>query len=134
MIKYHIRVMTLAAVAFAAGCAGVKARETALMPAMSVAWSTMIAPNIEAALVDSTLSAETVRTIRGGVKDVQQLLDTGVAGNGPAIAFVWTILEPIARDGINLRITRGEIGPNGAIVLRETLRQFSLRLSQLVGN
>ncbi len=116
-----MKILPIALLALLAACAGTKAREHVLMPAMALAWSTVIAPHAE----------------RGGasaadVAAVQVLLDSGDRDAAPAIAAAWLVLERDALRGINLRLAAGEIGPNGASILRETLRQFTARVAQLL--
>lgn len=112
---------TMLTAVIATSCAGTKARENVLMPAMALAWSTVIAPHAERG------GADVVQ-----LDNVQVLLDSGDRDAAAAIAAAWLSLREDALRGIDLRLAVGEIGPNGANVFRETVRQFTARVAQLL--
>ena len=102
------------------GCAGVAARENVLMPAMSAAWSVEIGPALLRAGADARV-----------VADVQTLLDSGDVSAVGSISAAVDALRGVYLDSIASDLAAGRIGPNGAAILRETLRQFELNLFKL---
>ena len=131
-MKRALIAITLGAVLMlSAACAGVKARENVLMPAMSMAWTVVVTPLVERSLAADPPSDAETAAIRDGLLKVRDLLDSGDVDKASAIQEVWRIVWPMAIAGVRARIDAGEIGVNGGAILMETLRQFNDRLKQL---
>lgn len=107
-------------------CAGMKARENVLVPAMKMAW-VGISSDIDASI--SLLTVDAASIVRSKQKLMADVLD---AGDIPRILMLdWRILHGAALIGIILRLKRGEIGPGVAASLRERLRMFTRALEEL---
>lgn len=109
------------AVVLLAGCAGMKARENVLLPTMALAFSTVIAPIIEASDPSSDVLLA-VSAVRAALE----------AGDGEAVSAAWAVLEPAVLAAIDRRVDRGEIGPGVAGSLKEAVRLFGLQVVRLL--
>lgn len=113
-----------------AACAGVKARETVLMPAMAQAWSTPLMKQVEAAAVAGLPEGVDPAAVREKAAAMQIALDSGdryAVNSGD-----WAMLRSAALAGIQARVKAGEIGPGVGLSLVETVRQFDQRMTQLL--
>lgn len=119
----HIRTyLTIGALLIATACAGIRARENVLMPAMAQAFATVIRPNAEAAAEPPAVELDRAR----------EILDSGDRTLAPELLGLWTeSILPAFVEGINARFEAGEIGPGVARSLMETTRQFELNLMRL---
>jgi len=119
----HIRTyFAIGALLIATACAGIKARENVLMPAMLQAFATVIQPTAERA---AEVPVEELARVR-------EILETQDRTLAPELLGLWTeSVLPAFIDGLNVRLEAGEIGPGVARSLIETTRQFELNLMRL---
>lgn len=116
----------LAAIVMLAGCAGMKAREHVLLPAMKMAW-VGISSDIDVGL--ATLTVDAAAQVRVEQSHMALFLD---AGDIDGILMVdWRRLRQTAEAGITLRVQRGEIGQGVARSLLERLVMFTRALLEL---
>lgn len=109
------------------GCVGTKARENVLMPAMSQAYKHTIRPNIEAA-------PEAVRPSAEALDAYGVLLDSRNVDHADELRRVWVdLLLPAFQAGVQAKLDANKIGPNGALIIFDTGRQFELSLLKLGG-
>ena len=101
-------------------CAGTKARENVLMPAMHEAYVRVIERHVERGGGDPGESASLREALAAG--DVVGVL-----------ALDWNALRIAALRGIEARLAGGEIGPGVAASIAETLAEFDRRMAQLGG-
>lgn len=114
-------------------CAGIKARENVQLPVMREAYTRVVQPHIQVAIDtvtwnDPAVQAEAQRAADG-------LGDALVQGDREAVIGyldVWRgLLVNLAVTGVNIRLTREELGPNGAGIIIETMRQFDANMTLL---
>lgn len=119
-------VLGVAAALLLASCAGLKAREHVLVPAMAMAW-VGIAADVEAGL--PAISPPEGVKVRGLVQAMEVAL---ASENADAVLAVdWLPLRACAELGISLRLEGGAIGPGVAASLRERLAVFTEALFKL---
>lgn len=111
------------------GCAGMAAREN-LMPIMGIAWATQVTPLILEEVED--LPQVEQQAILSVAQRMQSLLDSGDVSTVLDVNELWLLLKPVAESAIESRVANGELGPNGALLLHEMLRQFEMNLARLV--
>lgn len=106
-----------------AACAGNKARQEALFPAVQMVW-----PNVKAdiqrgidvaGLADDTVLLGQIEQIDNAVDNDNYFLLYGVA---------WSVLEPYGQAGIADRVATGEVHPLVADSLKERLKNFGASL------
>jgi len=123
-------VAALLGVSLFAACAGVKARETVLMPAMAQAWSTVLAKHVEAAVAAGQPEGSNPETVRDQAAAMQAALDSG---DRYAVHSVdWATLRVAALAGVQVRVSANEIGPGVGLSIVETVRKFDQRMTQLL--
>lgn len=105
--------MTMAVVLVMTACAGTKAREEALMPAMELAWQGIL-PDVERVATGEVLEQAAALTVVLEERDIH-----GLAAIDVPLLIVW------ADRGISERLEAGEIGPGVAASLRERLSKFT---------
>lgn len=110
-------------------CAGTRARETVLMPAMAAAWSQMLAKHVEAAAAAGVVENVEPKTLREKSAAMQTALDSG--DRYAVSADDWNLLRPAALAGVQVRVNANEIGPGVGLEIVETVRQFDQRMTQL---
>lgn len=117
-----------------ASCAGIEARERALMPVMSRAWSVVIAQHVEAGVVASlaagAMTADEASRTRAESAAMKQALDSG--DRLQVINVNWDMLRAAALDGVRSRIDSAEIGPGVGMSLVETIDKFDEKHDQLL--
>lgn len=113
-----------------AACAGVKARETVLMPAMAQAWSTVLAKHVEAAAAAGQPEGSNPATVREQAAAMQAALDSG--DRYAVFSVDWATLRVAALAGVQVRVSANEIGPGVGLSIVETVRQFDQRMTQLL--
>ncbi len=107
-------------------CAGLKAREHVLIPAMEMAWAG-ITTDIGAGM--SALTVDGAAVVREECERMGVALATGdIQG---ILMVDWARLRGVAEIGISLRLARKEIGPGVYESLKERLRVFSEALKKL---
>ena len=127
-----MRRFTLAALAvlLLTACAGIKARDVA-MPVMSDAYTRVLVPNMARGVL--LLPAESQAAATTGIAAFGSALDSGDRGKVRELLPMWSDgLRPLFEIGLSARVTAGELGPNGANVLRETLLRFDANLVLLL--
>lgn len=103
-------------------CAGVAARDEALLPAMRLAWPG-ISMDIEQGIEAASPPPESVAYIRA---ETLRMTEALADGNRAAVfAADWPNLRLVAEAGIDDREARGLIGPGVAASLRERVAVFS---------
>jgi len=107
------------AAALLAGCAGQAARDEVLGPQLQG-----IAPRV---LDDAAKAPGVDRAI------LERFATNVRAANWPLALEDWPVVEQYAELGISTQLDRKEIGPNGAVTLRERVRQFGVKLRKQVG-
>lgn len=108
------------ALALLGSCAGIKARDEVLLPAMSVAFQGIAQDVLRGA--QYLPEADRLRA-EAEVEQIRVALETG---DRRALTLLdWTWLHGIALDGIGLRIMAHDIGPGVAASLIERLAMFS---------
>jgi len=114
---------TILSILLICACAGVRARESVLLPAMRAAWEG-ISADVGAGIVDLAASGTPASTesLRAAA-DVARALQAGDVAQ--VAAARWDIVEPIAQRGIDARLAKHEIGPGVAASLRERVRKFT---------
>ncbi len=121
-------VTTLAAMAIlvlASACAGIKARETVLMPAMKVAWIS-VSKDVERGILES-LEIEDIDAVdASGLRSEIIAMDVALESGDPMrVADVnWHRLNQIAKIGIEARYDQGEIGLGVRSLLLKRLARF----------
>lgn len=110
-----------------AACAGVKARETVLMPVMLQAWSTVLAKHVES--VAATSAPEVATPLREKAEALRVALDSG--DRYQALTVDWPTLRQAALAGVQLRVTANEIGPGVGLSIVETVNQFDQNWTKL---
>jgi hypothetical protein len=117
-----IRVMTVLAFVAMAACAGIRARDMALLPAVKTAWTSVQQDVLRG---DPELVVE--------VADLTAAFDSGDRVQIAIVAgrTIDTLLEA-AQSGIDARLVAGEIGLGVAASLRERLRLFEESIEKLV--
>lgn len=114
----------MAALLLTLACAGVSARENVLMPAMSKAFATVVAPAVDRGATEAGVD------LGDAVQVFQDALDSG--DREQVRVLDWSGLRALALSGIQARVDAGEIGPGVARSLLETVNQFDARHSQLL--
>jgi predicted aspartyl protease len=114
-----------------AACAGVKARETVLMPVMAQAWSTVLSLHVEVAATTNALEGVDPELLRSKSAAMQAALNSG--DRYSVVAADWALLRPAALAGVQARVTANEIGAGVGMSIVETVRQFDVRMTQLLG-
>ena len=103
----------------AGACAGARAREDVLLPALRGEW-----PHVRALAVRGDAQiAPTAARMDGAL----------AAGDRPTIAAVWPPLEVAALAGVQVELDSAEIGDHGATIARETVHQFGRGVALLGG-
>ena len=126
LAQVALNVAAFSALFLSTACAGLKAREHVLVPAMKMAW-VGISSDIDVGL--SLLTVDAATFVRVKQKRMAAALD---AGDIPGVLMVdWSILRSTAEIGITLRLKRGEIGPGVAGSLHERIAVFTRALSKL---
>ncbi len=116
--------LTLVAVLVLGACAGIRARESGLMPVMASAYRLVVAAQVAAAPdADLALVARIEARFLSGLDSGDRIM---------VIPNDWGILRALALAGISHRLTAEEIGPNGAAVLRETIAQIDKNMQLLM--
>jgi hypothetical protein len=116
----------LAAALLLAGCAGLKAREHVLLPAMKMAWAG-ITNDVDAGLTE--LTVDEAARVRAEQSRMTLFLD---ASDVDGILMVdWRLLRETAEKGILKRLRLGEVGPGVAKSLHERLVMFTRALLKL---
>lgn len=103
----------------ASGCAGTQARQEVLGPSLQG-----IAPRV---LDDAAKAPGADRAI------LERFAANVRAGAWPLALEDWPVIEGFAELGISTQLDRKEIGPNGAVTLRERVRNFGAKLRKQVG-
>lgn len=102
-----------------AACAGARAREDVLLPALRGEW-----PHVRALAVRGDARIEPTAARMDGAL---------AAGDRPAIAATWPPLETAALAGVQAELAAAEIGDHGATIARETVHQFGRGVALLGG-
>lgn len=115
------------------GCAGQKAREGVLLPAMRSSWYG-IRQDVLRGVQDATVSGENAPAAHAErqAEDMTRAIDLGEIDVISAVD--WLALKAMASRGIEARLTAGEIGPNVAATYEERLTQFERSLATLKGS
>ena len=111
--------LALLALLAASACAGVAARDEALLPAMRLAWPP-IAELVERGTANRIDGAQV--PVLAAAREMTAALDSGDRERVAAVD--WPILRFAAAEGIKRRIEAGEIGPGVAESLAERILQF----------
>lgn len=109
-------------IASCSSCAGTKARETVLMPALLQAWTATINKQVEAAAVANAVPLFTPEQVRALGAALVSALESG--DRSIARTVDWSALRQAALIGIQLRVKNNEIGPGVALSIVETVRLF----------
>lgn len=116
--SFYISITALVALLVCA-CAGLKARENALLPAMQVAWPP-IAQQVERGIQEDPSNAEHLRL------EAQEMADALQATSVDLLRDVdWPALQQSAVIGINARVSSQEITSGVAGSLLERVSQFN---------
>lgn len=113
----------------ALACAGTRARETVLMPAMAQQWSHTLAPHVEAAAAAGAVATPAAE-LREKSAAMQTALDSG--DRYSVSAADWNVLRPAALAGVQVRVDAKAIGPGVGLSMVEAVRQFDERMTQLL--
>jgi hypothetical protein len=117
-----------------AACSGIHAREQVLMPAMSMAYTTTIQPQVTRGIENQRdsglIDVMTARAMFDLSDNMAKALDSG--DRTSLIGVDWATLRQLATSGIQHRLEREEVGAGVALSLLETLNQFSQRYAQLL--
>lgn len=119
-------------VAVTPSCLSQRARDSALLPAMKLAWNGVRADlerGIDDAVEDGDLVDEAALDIL--VVQLSEALNSGSRGQLNIIPWASTLL-PYAERGIQDRIDDGEMSEMVAESLRERLRNFTVGFGQLI--
>lgn len=115
-------------------CTGIKAREHVLMPAMSKAWSVVIARHVEVGVAHrldaGAINVDQAEATRRESVLMQDVLDSG--DRTRVITVDWPGLRRAAKDGIARRIDTGEIGPGVGMTFVETIERFDEDMTKLL--
>jgi len=113
-------------------CAGTRARDNVLLPAMQLAWPG-VAKDVEHGVVDGEqqgdLNAASADVLRAGAASMGAALEVG--DRFEVLAVDWASLRGMALRGIVVRVARGEIGAGVAGSLRERVAQFNASFLKL---
>lgn len=113
----------VAALMAAVACAGTRARENVLMPVMAQAFDTVIRPNVEKATDVPVVALDRMGEILSE-RDVSLAVE---------LLTLWTEqVRDAFIDGLNNRLSAGEIGPGVAASLLETAAEFDRNVTRLV--
>lgn len=107
-------------------CAGLTARQQALLPAMKMSWPP-ISADVRVGIQDG-LSTNRLTVLQGAERITYvDRMDTAVAaGNAEDIAAIpWAPLSDEAHAGIDVRVRRGEISPGVGQSLKERVRNYA---------
>lgn len=116
--------LTLVAVLVLGACAGIRARESGLMPVMASAYRLVIAEQVAAAPnADPVIVARIEERFLSGLDSGNRIM---------VIPGDWGFLRILALAGISHRLAAEEIGPNGAAILRETVAQMDESMQLLM--
>lgn len=115
-------------------CAGMGARSDVL-PTIAASFNNVIAPMAVVAIGTEQdagrITAERAIELRGYLREIGEVLD----GNGSpeSGAKAWVLLQPFLLEGIDSLVRRGDIGAGVGASLKEVLRMFGARMTQLAG-
>lgn len=115
------------AVLILTACAGVKARENVLMPAMSQAYSTSIQPMVQRG---AELPGVDSSAVEAADVAMVEALDSGERERVAAVD--WSLLRAAAEGDVSARLQAGEIGPGVAASLRGLLEEFTVQRARLL--
>lgn len=111
-------------------CAGARARNDALLPAMALAWPG-IASDVQVA-VDGGLVPSLEEALRVRAASAEMTAALAAKDLSRVRRVLWpTLLHDAALQGIDLRLSRGEVGPGVADSLRERVKNFDEAFSLL---
>ena len=133
-MKLLTTMAVLTALLLSSACAGLKAREEILMPAMKIAWRA-ISKNVEQGIEASLATADIDAVLAAGIRSEIIAMDSALASGDPLrVADVnWHRLKRMAEAGINARRASGEIGYGVAQILLERLKKFHEAYVALLG-
>lgn len=117
--------------ALLASCAGARARDHVLMPLARQSWPD-VRTDVERGVGDALAASEfTIADADAAIDEANWLEETLEAGQRlPLAGFDFeALLGPLAERGIQAQLAAGEVGPNGAEVLRRHLDLFRQTLS-----
>ena len=132
-MKIRTTTLALVAILFSA-CAGTKAREELLMPAMKVAWIA-ISKNVEQGIDAALDTADITPVEAAGFRSEIIAMDSALASGDPlrAADVNWHRLRRLAAQGIEARRARGEIGWGVSKILNDRLAKFHEAYIALLG-
>ena len=118
---FLIGLVAITGLLLSTNCAGIKVRESALIPAMQTAW-----PAVSASVSRASQTAATAKLLKA-MTDALDAQDRFAAK-----AVNWPLLKSFAMIGISIRLKAKEIGPGVAESLRERVRVFDLSYRKLI--
>jgi hypothetical protein len=129
-----MRTIALVVLALAASaCAGAKAREHVLLPAVRMAWPAVqddVLRGIEDGIADGELTSMQVAELQSRTFHLGMTITASYDPDAFAVAG-WNTLEPWAHRGIQDRVDDHEIGPGVAESFRERVLNFSAAIERL---
>jgi len=116
-------------------CISLNARSISAREALSTSYALIVQPallvGIGAEQDAGRLAADKAELARTAVREVATLLQGGDPNSVSMLKAAWERLLPLALAGVDSRIAKGEIGPGVGAALKEAIRLFGTRLTQL---
>lgn len=117
--------MVLVAAALLPSCAGSRARQNVLLPAMRLAWGS-ISPDVERGLTEAVAGGTLTQVQATQFLAQRDEFEDKLREDEPErnLQLTWLALRPWAEAGIGERESAGEVGAGVAASLRERVANF----------